>query len=133
MLGSISTALSGLLASSKRVEASASNIANVSTGGALDPKDGQQAYTPLDVAQETTGTGGVKADFIPRDPAFVPAFDPDSPFANEDGFIATPNVSLTEEIVNLNLAEITYKANVSVIKTSTEMSDELFRAFDEEV
>ncbi|MBN8521666.1 MAG: hypothetical protein J0L77_07215 [Alphaproteobacteria bacterium] len=42
-------------------------------------------------------------------------------------------VDLSEEAVNLKLAEIAYKANVATLKTSDEMTKELLSVFDETV
>lgn len=42
-------------------------------------------------------------------------------------------VDLSEEAVNLKIAETTYKANVATIKAAEEMNDELMRLFDERV
>lgn len=137
MINAIQIALSGLTAASRKVEASASNIANMQTVGSLDNPEAAP-YTPL-VTQQTALTGGqnggagVKSDFIPKNQPFTPAYDPDSPFANVDGIIGAPNVDLAEEAVNLSIAKATYKANVAVIKTSEEMTDELLKAFDREV
>ncbi|MEM6780639.1 MAG: flagellar basal body rod C-terminal domain-containing protein [Pseudomonadota bacterium] len=138
MINAISTAISGLLASSKRVEASASNIANISTSGALDSSDGPapyQAQTTLQQAvTDTNGNGlGVRANTVPKDPGFVEAFDPNSPFANEDGVIGVPNVNLAEEAVNLKLAELTYKANIKVLSVADELSDELIQSLNKKV
>ena len=132
MIGAISTALSGLFAASKRVEASASNIANVSSAGALDEKDGRAPYSALTTVQKASEGGGVQAENIPKDPGFVPAYAPDSPFANEDGLIGVPNTDLAEDAVNLKLAETAYKANLATIKTAGEMNDELLRILDDE-
>lgn len=136
MVNTISIALAGLQAASKKIEASASNIANVSTSGALDPADGPAPYSALTTQQQTVtdpnGNGiGVEAQNIPKDPGFVPAFDPNSPFANEDGVIGVPNVDLAEEAVNLKIAEASYKASLAALETAQELSDELFRAVDE--
>ncbi len=52
-----------------------------------------------------------------------------------DGSSTTPagdTVELSEEAVNLMLAETEFKANIGVIKTAEEMSDELLRIFDDE-
>lgn len=130
MIGAISTAISGLFAASKRVEASASNIANISSAGALDPKDGRAPYSALTTIQKSNDVGGVQAENITKDPGFVPAYDPDSPFANEDGLIGVPNTNLIEDVVNLKVAETAYKANLATIKTANEMNDELFRILD---
>lgn len=137
MISAIQTALSGLLAATKRVEAGASNIANQQTAGSLDDPE-NAPYTPLTVQQETLkGTDGqsfgVKAEFAPRNPAFVPAYDPDSPFADENGVIGLPNVDLAEEAVNLTIAKAAYKASLAVIKTADEMQEDLLRITDKRV
>jgi flagellar hook protein FlgE len=45
----------------------------------------------------------------------------------DDGVI----IDLSEEAVNLLLAETEYKANLATIKTADEMSDELLDIFDD--
>ncbi len=133
MISAIQTALSGLFASSRKIEASASNIANLTTAGSLSDPD-NAPYTPIQTQQTAVTvngeTAGVRADFVPKSPAFVPAYDPDSPFADEEGLIGVPNVDLGEEAVNISLAKTAYKASLSVIKTSSEMDDDLLRLFD---
>ena len=133
MIGAISTALTGMFAASKRVEASANNIANASSAGSLDPNSPNQPYQALETIQTSNVDGGTSATNIPKNPGFVNAYAPDSPFANADGQVGVPNVDMAEEAVNLKLAEIAYKANISVLKTASEMSDELLNTFDERV
>lgn len=137
MISTINIALTGLAAASRQLSASAANIANVQTVGSLE--DGKQKpYTPL-TTQQTAITDsnanpqGVRTDFIAQNNPFVPAFDPDSPFADENGIIGVPNVDLATEAININLAEIQYKANLKTIETVSELSEELFRVFDERV
>lgn len=132
MIGAISTALSGLFAASKRAEASASNIANASTAGSLDPASANQPYNALTTVQTASPGGGVTATNIPKSPGIVNAYSPDSPFANADGLVGAPNVDLSEEIVNLKLAEVSYKANIASLKTAQEMSEELGRLLDKD-
>ncbi len=50
---------------------------------------------------------------------------------SSEGYADT--VELSEEAVNLKVAEIAYKANIATIKAANEMSDELMRMFDERV
>ncbi len=133
MIGAISTALTGMFAATKRVEASASNIANMSSAGSLDPSSPNQPYEALTTIQTASGTGGVTATNIPKSPGVVNAYAPDSPFANGEGMIGVPNSDLTEDVMNLKLAEVAYKANIATIKTASEMSDELLNMFDERV
>lgn len=133
MIGAITTALSGLLAATKRVETSANNIANAYSGGALDEADGPAPYSAQTVVQKTGQNGGVIAEVTTKDPGFVPAYDPNSPFANEDGLVGAPNVNLAEEAVNLKLAETAYKASLAVIRTADELNEELLKTFDDTV
>lgn len=135
MIGAINIALTGLGAASKQLLASASNIANLQTAGSLE-EGGQAPYTPLRTQNtaitDTQGNGqGVSTTFVAKDPAFVPAFDPDSPFADENGIIGVPNVDLAEEAVNINIAEIQYKANLKTIQAASDLTKELFRVLDD--
>lgn len=131
MMNAIGIALSGLFGATKRTQAAAANIANTRSVGA---REGSPApYSALTVAQDSVAGGGIKTTIIPKDPAFVPAYDPGSPFADENGTVGAPNVDLAEEAVNLMLAKAAYKANIAVIKTADEMQDELLRALDRKV
>ena len=133
MVGSaIDIALSGLLANSRRIENAASNIANATSSGAIDPADGPTAFAPNDVVQQTQPNGGVGTITVPRDPAFVPSFDPGSPFANSEGLINTPNVNLAEEAVDVSISRIAFQANLAVIETVNDLSEEVLSIFDEE-
>lgn len=135
MIDSIRTALSGLLSAGTKAATAAGNIANANTTGAADGgASGRKApYTPVDAVNTSAAGGGVQANVVPRQPAFVPAYDPSSPFANADGIIGAPNVSYEQEIVSLKQAELSYKANLKVIETATDMQDALIDAFDEKV
>lgn len=130
MIGAISTALTGLLAASKRADASASNIANMSTAGSVDGTGTYLPYQAQTTVQTANAGGGVTATNVPKQPGIVNVFAPDSPFANSDGLVAVPNVDLAEEAVNLKLAELSYKANISVLKTAEDMTEELLKTVD---
>lgn len=131
MVDSISTALSGLLANQTKASGAASNIANVSTTGSLDENSDKQApYTPVDVTFTSQENGGVTAQVTDRQPSFVPSYAPDSPFADAEGIIGSPNIRLEEEIVTLKQAELSYKANAKVVKVALELQDELLDAID---
>jgi flagellar basal-body rod protein FlgC len=130
MIGAIQTALSGLNAATTRVNAAADNIANSDDEGSLDGA-GPAPYAAVTVQQTTTADGGTSAAIVQKSPAFVPAYDPSSPFANNSGQVGAPNVDLTNEAVNLTTASIAYKANAAVIKTVDAMQDDLLKAFDQ--
>ena len=139
MFNAIQTALSGLVANSKRVDASAQNIAHMNVTGSLtDPENAP--YTPVTTVQESqggaqnggarNGPGGVLAENVPGDRPFVPAYAPDSPFADENGIVGAPNVNLAAEIVNLKVAEYSYKANLGALETAQDMTGELIDLLD---
>ena len=61
--------------------------------------------------------GGVKVDkIIPDMSDFLKVLDPGNPNADENGYVAMPNVNLPVEMMNLNLATRMYKANIAVLK-----------------
>jgi flagellar basal-body rod protein FlgC len=132
MINSISIAVTGLAAASRKLNASASNIANSQTTGSLDPAAEKQAYTPVDVVNMSAPGGGVMARYTNRIPPTVPSFDPNAPYANEEGLVSAPNINLDQELMTGLIAENAYKANAMVIKTASEMQNELIRALDEE-
>lgn len=125
MFRAIQTSVSGLIASTVRLNVAASNIANmqvkstpkraVPNGLVFSP-----GYTPLRVEQTSTASGGVQAKAVAVSPASLTIFDPSSPLANEQGAVNIPNVSLPAEIGELRRASQAYKANALVLKTLDE-------------
>src|SRR5687768_9264224 len=107
MFNAMTISISGLHASSARLRASASNVANAGTAGALptNPAPGAPApYAPVDVVQTSIGDGGgaagVAVTYAPRTPAYVAVHDPGAPFADARGMVAAPNVDLAQEAVS---------------------------------
>src|ERR687883_517783 len=104
-MSNISTiALSGMNAAARRLDVSASNIANASSAGALPvdgavPSGAPRAYVPLQVVETESATGGTQTSVTSVTPASVATSDPSAPFANEDGLVATPNVDLAQEMI----------------------------------
>jgi flagellar basal-body rod protein FlgC len=47
--------------------------------------------------------------------------DPGHPDANEDGYVAMPNINIIEEMVNMISATRSYEANISAIKATKDM------------
>ena len=133
MINSLGTSLSGLLAASTRIGASAQNIANANTTGSLD-ESGRQPYRAVTTQNETSANGqGVISTVIPKEKPNVPVFSPSDPDADTQGFVAAPNVNFAEEAVNIKIAEASYKANLAVIETVSDLSEDLLNIFDDEV
>jgi flagellar basal-body rod protein FlgC len=133
MINPLSTSLSGLMAASKKLAVSAMNVANARTAGSLDKMNPNQPYLALTTVDTGTAGGGIKTSVVLRTPATVPMFDPDAPFANEDGMVSAPNVSLDEEMFTMIQAKHAYQANAIAISREKDMQDELRNALDRKV
>ena len=118
------------MAASKKAEVSAGNIANADVVGSSDKNSAAQAYAAKTTQDVSTAGGGVKTVVLNRNPPFVPSYAPDSPFADTDGMVNSPNVNLDEELINTKLAENSYKANVTAFKAGLKMQDTLREALD---
>lgn len=127
MVGGVSVLLSGLVAQSQRLAASANNIANVSTTGRLPTADSPATtvYKPLSVTLTTQEMGEVHAHVVEAQNGYTAVYSPSSPYANEQGLIAAPNVDLAQEIVSIIETKIAYQADARGIKAQQKMMDEL--------
>ncbi len=108
-----------------RMEAVASNLANVNTSRGV----GGHTYKPLDVvarASETefgdllTGVG--EAAVVERNTAPRMVFNPSHPDADAQGYVALPNVNPVDEMVNMMTATRAYEANVRAMNAARSMA-----------
>ena len=126
MVNAINSALSGLAAASKRLQVSANNIANMhSTRTVVDGNEVVSPYIAQQVQQISQAGGGVTTRVQDVNPRSTPIFNPEDPDADANGFVAYPNVSLENEIVNQKIASYDYKANLKTIKVQQEMEQSL--------
>jgi flagellar basal-body rod protein FlgC len=131
-MSSISTiALSGMNAAARRLEVSASNVANVASTGALPNADGTvpagepTAYAPLEVVQTANADGGTQTSVTTVTPSTTAVSDPQAPFANQDGLVAAPNVDLSQELVGQMIASYSLAANAMVMTADDRMTKTL--------
>jgi flagellar basal-body rod protein FlgC len=132
LMSSISAiAVSGLNAATRRLEVSASNVANIASTGALPATTGTvaagapQAYQPLRLNQTESATGGTQTSVTAAAPSYVAISDPQAPFANQNGLVAAPNVDLSQEAINQIIASYSFSANAAVLKAADHMSKTL--------
>jgi flagellar basal-body rod protein FlgC len=127
MTDAMNIAASGMQAASLQLAAAASNMVNLDSSGPVPGTPPDQAgisgavYQPLTVSQNTAPDGGVSAVVLASVPAYYLAYDPNAPFANLQGMVATPNVDLASEIANLNDAAIGFRANLAAFQASSRM------------
>lgn len=123
---------SGLNAQRTRMKIISSNIANINTTrtpeggpyrrrevifGALPPQ--KSFMEELQAQEKDQGTRAVKVLGVVEDsrPPKM-KYDPSHPDANEEGYVALPNVDITEEMTNLMVSKRSYEANLAAINAT---------------
>ncbi|NTW58358.1 MAG: flagellar basal body rod protein FlgC [Nitrospirae bacterium] len=116
---------SALSAQRQRMNVIASNLANAHStrtaeGGPYRRQD--VVFTTDSQPAGEAGLAGVKVDSIVRDNSpFSTVYDPGHPDADQDGFVAMPNVNVIEEMVNMMMASRAYEASVTSFNLSKTM------------
>ena len=135
---SINTSGSALTAQRVRMDVISSNMANMDTtrgefvNGEWQPyrrkmvvtqPQGNQFSSFLSKAMDSNETtGGVKVTEITEDQTpFELIYDPEHPDANDEGYVAMPNVDPLKEMVDLISSTRSYEANVTVMNASKGM------------
>jgi flagellar basal-body rod protein FlgC len=114
---------SAMSAQAQRLNAVASNLANAdsatsSTGQTYQAKQVVFEAVPL----PGTAAAGVKVQQVVADtspPRLV--YDPKHPLADENGYVAMPNVNTVEEMVNMISASRSYQTNVETMNAAKTM------------
>jgi flagellar basal-body rod protein FlgC len=115
-------------AATRRLEVSASNVANQFTTGALPATNGSvttgapQAYQPLRLNETASADGGTQTSVTAAAPSYVAISDPQAPFANQDGLVAAPNVDISQEPVDQMIPSYSFTANAGVLKAAEHMT-----------
>ena len=124
--GVFNVSASALEAQRSRMNLIASNMANVHStrtqgGGPYRRKDVVFSVTQ-DESNPVKGLEGVKvAEVIEDKSEPVIVYDPGHPDANKDGYVAMPNINVTEEMVNMMMATRAYEASVAAFNMSKAM------------
>jgi flagellar basal-body rod protein FlgC len=131
----IHTSSSGLSAQRLRMNLISGNLANVRTtrtqqGGPYRRKEAVFAAQPLVSSfqkiladRQKNPLCGVKVAKIVEDPnPPVLKYDPQHPDADDQGYVAMPNINLMEEMVNMISATRSYEANVTALKAAKDMA-----------
>lgn len=126
---------SGLEAQTRRMNTISSNIANAETtqteeGGPYKRKDpvftavtdkesfGEILNNQLDQQVQGVVVEDIHEDTAP--PRLV--YNPSHPDANDEGYVAMPNVNTVEEMANMISAQRSYEANVTAMNAAKSMA-----------
>ncbi len=127
---------SGMSAQRTRMHTIQSNLANVNTtrtpeGGPYRRKDVVFESMPDvknfgDVMSVNSPNADIHrvqvTDFAYDKRAPLMKYQPDHVDANEEGYVAYPNIDVSEEMVNMIQAQRAYEANVSAFQASKDMA-----------
>jgi flagellar basal-body rod protein FlgC len=111
---------SAMTAQAQRLNVVASNLANADSTTSANG----QPYRAKQVVFSATPVGngsaqGVKVTAVVEDNSPMKLiYDPKHPMANQQGYVAMPNVNVVDEMVNMISASRAYQNNVDVMNTS---------------
>ena len=115
----------GMSAQTLRLNTTASNIANANSV-AENPEDTYRARYPVfqaALSSEMANTGVQVPGVVESDRPLNIRYEPDHPYANEEGYVAYPNVSVVEEMANMISASRSFQINVEVMNTTKSLAE----------
>ncbi|MEM7071911.1 MAG: flagellar basal body rod protein FlgC [Pseudomonadota bacterium] len=120
----MSVAVSGMRAQSTRMRVVSENIAN-SQSTALDPNSDpyrRKVVLFRNFLERETGSTLVHAARIVNDKSsFKLQYEPNHPAANDEGYVKYPNINSLIESMDLREAQLSYRANINVMRTARSM------------
>ncbi len=135
LLTSLKISSSGLKANRKRMAAISSNIANAQTtrtaeGGPYRKKEvvfgsepARDSFSEILEGEMNENAQSVHAtEVISTDRPPILKYEPNHPDANEQGYVAYPNINVMEEMANMISASRSYEANISAMNTTKGMA-----------
>lgn len=118
---------SAMTAQSVRLNATASNLANAQSAVASDGEPYRATFpvfqTVFDEAGQSAGVrvAGIVESTAPPDLRF----EPDNPLADEEGYVAYPNVNVVQEMTDMISASRSFQMNVELIETAKTLAERL--------
>lgn len=126
---------SGMTAQRRRMNAISSNIANINTtrtpeGGPyrrkmvqLEAMPDAKSFSDMMLTNPEKNVNRVQVtDVVSDRSAPLLKYEPDHPEADENGYVAYPNINLMVEMADMIQANRTYDANVSALNATKDMA-----------
>jgi flagellar basal-body rod protein FlgC len=121
MLDVFDIAGSAMQAQSKRLNTTASNMANAESVAGPDGKPyraKQVVFEAQRVGSSPYATGVQVSQVVESAAPLRMMYDPKNPAADEKGYVAMPNVDVVEEMTNMISASRSYQTNVEMMNTA---------------
>lgn len=110
---------SGMTAQAQRLNAVASNLANVDSATSADGQPYRAKQVVFSATPMGEGGTGVKVAAVVEDTSPLKlVYDPKHPMANAQGYVSMPNVNPVDEMVNMISASRSYQNNTEVMNAS---------------
>lgn len=135
LLKSMKISSSGLSANRKRLEAINSNIANAQTtrtaeGGPYRRKEAifgsEPARDNFSEVLEGEIDGGAQTvhvtEVVSSDKPPILKYDPTHPDANEEGYVAMPDINVMSEMADMISTQRAFESNISALNTTKAMA-----------
>jgi len=123
---------SGMAAQTLRLNMTSSNIANAESV-AENPEQTYRARYPVfqtqlasalgDLSDGSNATNLRTPEIVESDAPLNMRHEPNHPFANEEGYVAYPNVSVVSEMANMISASRSFQLNVEVMNTAKTLAE----------
>jgi flagellar basal-body rod protein FlgC len=127
VFSTLSVATSGMGVYKTWLNAVADNVANIDDVTSTDKPAFQERYVQVQPIVDASGTGAgaqvAGAQF--GDPNGRVAYEPDNPLADTNGMVRHTTVSLTDQMVYMQLAQRGYQANVASFDKAKEAYESL--------
>ncbi|MDN4035744.1 flagellar basal body rod protein FlgC [Massilia sp. YIM B02443] len=113
---------SGMSAQSQRLNATASNLANVDSVTSPSGEAYRAKAVVFESVPTASGATGVRVREVVEDPSpLKQVYDPKHPMADDKGYVSMPNVNPVDEMVNMLSASRSYQNNVETMNAAKSM------------
>jgi flagellar basal-body rod protein FlgC len=114
---------SAMSAQGQRLNVVSSNIANADSTSSADGKTyrAKQVVFSAVPSADATATGVRVKQVVEDNSPLKMVHDPKHPNADENGYVAMPNVNVVEEMVNMISASRSYQTNAETMNTAKNM------------
>ena len=132
MFSALDISTSGLVAQRIRMNARSSNIANISStrnaDGEVEAYKARYTIFEADESIGTNGAAGVRvAEVLTSNDEPRMRYEPGHRDANEDGYVAYPNIKMMTEFTDAMEAARAYEANVGAIEITKNLGQQTLR------
>jgi flagellar basal-body rod protein FlgC len=125
MFGSLDISTSALIANRVRLEAISANIAGkdaiLNERGEYEPFQRRIVMLGQGDSERNSSEGVHVAAIELDDGPLRMMYEPDSPFANADGYVGYPNIDIVVEQMNAMEAQRSYEASIAAIEATKSM------------